>query len=299
MKLNDANEEQNDFTYDSSFFQFRQRFRFIQSKSFKFHVAFVFFSINQRKNLFFIRCNKTKKIQKLITIKSSKLFDLIWNIFDKSRFDIQKIFKFSFIIKIEQFLDKSNVIKQKLTLNMQKNTSKYRVKKITNIEQTNKKKSENATLTLTTSIQKNSSLIIVKTHENDKQSQSFMIISWINTIKLNKTLLNEKFIVELINRRKLSVMNFLSRIYIDDHLRMNLIIDIIHTLINYTMLFVNLKNVEIIVRTWIIDNRIYDFFSKISWMKRINFNVNYATNKIIINDDDEVRRHVSIEIFSL
>ena len=42
----------------------------------------------------------------------------------------------------------------------------------------------------------------------------------------------------------------------------------------------------------------YDLLLEISWMRRINFNSNYKTKQIIICENDNVFRTISIEIFS-
>ena len=97
----------------------------------------------------------------------------------------------------------------------------------------------------------------------------------------------------------LSNIEFDARSSHDDHFRMSLIIDVIHTLINYIYFSVNLKDIEILVKVWIMNNQIYDLLLEISWMKKIEFNFNYVINKIIINDDDDKSRQISIEIFSL
>ena len=75
-----------------------------------------------------------------------------------------------------------------------------------------------------------------------------MMISWIDLIKLIKILIDDDSIVELINWYKFNHMNFWSRIYNDEYFRVNFVIDVIHTLIDYVYLFVNIQNVEVIVK---------------------------------------------------
>lgn len=48
---------------------------------------------------------------------------------NNQKFLIKNILNFFFTIELKQFLNKSNIIKQKLIFNMQRNTSKYQIKK--------------------------------------------------------------------------------------------------------------------------------------------------------------------------
>ena len=212
MKIDSFDDEQKIFIYRFSISFFQQRFRFIQFKILKRQVIFVF---DSNQNLSTTRINKTKKFQKLIVVKSSKIFDFIRNIIDNFRFNIAKILKLSLIMKIDQFLNKSNVIRQKLTLNMQRNIFRYKIKRFTKTEKLINFFNINASLIIAIFVEKESLLITIKIHENDEQFQFLMIIFWIEFVKLNRTLLNEKSIIELMNRRKLLIINSFFRIHID------------------------------------------------------------------------------------
>lgn len=79
-------------------------------------------------------------------------------------------------MKIDQFLNKFDVIRQKLTLSMQRNISRYKIKKFTKQKKLINQFNFNATLIITISVQKKSFLITIKIHENDEQFQFLMII---------------------------------------------------------------------------------------------------------------------------
>lgn len=83
-------------------------------------------------------------------------------------------------------------------------------------------------------------------------------------MKLIKSLLDEESIVKLVNRQKLNYMNLQSRIHSDDYLRINLVIDVIHILINYVYLLINIQEIKIVVKTRIVENQVYDLLLDIS-----------------------------------
>ena len=56
--------------------------------------------------------------------------------------------------------------------------------------------------------------------------------------------------------------------------------------------------IEAMIKAWVVENQMYDLLLEILWMKRIDFNSNYKTEQIIICEDDNVFRAISIEIFS-
>lgn len=150
----------------------------------------------------------------------------------------------------------------------QRSTPKYRVKKATESGQGASQPGAINWLAVAASVQKSSSLITARAHEDDDQSQLLMVTSWVGMVKLNKTLLNGGSIVELVNRRKLLAMDSPPRIHADGHLRVSLATDAIHILTDYTMLRTNLEGVEAIVRAWVVNNQVYglllgvDAFSK-------------------------------------
>ena len=268
----------------------------------RFQISSIFssFSSNQMHfettNVFRIKLNKSEKQVKLISIKTFKMFDFIRNLLKDERLQIEKIFRLFFIVKMKQLLNKSNIIREKLTLSMQRSISRYRVKK----SNKNKKRQSNVVVIINAMIDhQNSSIIITQTYEDDEQSQSLMITAWIKTIKFSKIFVNENFVLKLINRRKLLNLKSFSFVKSDEHLWINLIIDVVFILTNYIYLSINVAEVETVIKTWIVDNQIYDLLFEISWMRRIIFNANYDIEQITINENDEISRQISVEIFSL
>ena len=150
-----------------------------------------------------------------------------------------------------------------------------------------------------TKIKTKLSIIIAHAHENDEQSQSLMIIFWINNVKLSKTLINEKSMMKLINRQKFLIMKFAFFVRTNDHFRINLITNHVETFTNYIVFFVNVEKIKIVIKTYIVNNQIYDLLLNISWMKKIIFNSHYDTNEIIIIGKNEEKRKMSIQIFSI
>ena len=61
--------------------------------------------------------------------------------------------------------------------------------------------------------------------------------------------MNEDFVVELINRRKLLNLESFSFVRSDEHLRINLIIDVVFILTNYIYLSINVAEVETVIKT--------------------------------------------------
>ena len=79
------------------------------------------------------------------------------------------------ILSLKQFLDKFDVIKLKLTKNMQKFIAKYRVRK-TSEQNRNQQETTTSLIMTITKTKTKSSVIIVHAHEDDEQSQFLMII---------------------------------------------------------------------------------------------------------------------------
>ena len=109
---------------------------------------------------------------KLISIKTFKMFDFIKDFLENEKLQIEKILRLSIIVKMRQLLNKSNTIREKLTLSMQRSISRYRIKK----SNKNKKRQSNIVIIINAMIDhQDSSIIITQTYENDEQSQSLMI----------------------------------------------------------------------------------------------------------------------------
>ena len=245
-----------------------------------------------------IKLNKKENLTHLISYKFSKILDFIRNLLEINRFNVNIIMNLFLILSLKQFLDKFDVIKLKLTESMQKSIAKYRVRK-TNEQNRNQQKTTTSLIMTITKTKTKSSIIIVHVHENNEQSQSLMIIFWINNVKLSKTLINEKSMMKLINRQKFLIMKFAFFVRTNDHFRINLITNHVETFTNYIVFFVNVEKIKIVIKTYIVNNQIYDLLLNISWMKKIIFNSHYDTNEIIIIEKNEKKRKMSTQIFSI
>ena len=122
-------------------------------------------------NVFRIKLNKSEKQVKLISIKTSKMLDLIKDFLKDEKLQIEKILRLSIIVKMRQLLNKSNTIREKLTLSMQRSTSRYRVKKS---NKSKKRQSNVAVIANAVIDHQDSSAIIAQAYEDDEQSQSLM-----------------------------------------------------------------------------------------------------------------------------
>ena len=108
---------------------------------------------------------------KLISIKTFKMFDFIRNLLKDEKLQIEKILRLSIIVKMRQLLNKSNIICEKLILNMQRSISRYRIKK----NNKNKERQNNVVVIINVIIDhQDLSIIIAQAYENDEQSQSLM-----------------------------------------------------------------------------------------------------------------------------
>ena len=122
-------------------------------------------------DVFRIKLNKSEKQVKLISIKTSKMFDLIKDFLENERLQIEKIFRLSIIVKMRQLLNKSNTIREKLALSMQRSISRYRIKK----SNKSKERQSNVAVIANAMIDhQDSSVIIAQAYEDDEQSQSLM-----------------------------------------------------------------------------------------------------------------------------
>ena len=60
--------------------------------------------------------------------------------------------------------------------------------------------------------------------------------------------MNEDSVVELINRRKLLSLKSFSFVKSDEHLRINLVTDVVFILTNYIYLSINVTEVETVIK---------------------------------------------------
>ena len=83
-------------------------------------------------------------------------------------------------------------------------------------------------------------------------------------MKLSRTLIDEKSMMKLINRQKFLVMKFAFFVRTDDHFRINLITNHVETFTNYIVFSVNVEEIKTVIRTYIVNNQIYDLLLNIS-----------------------------------
>ena len=70
--------------------------------------------------------------------------------------------------------------------------------------------------------------------------------------------------MKLINRQKFLVMKFAFFVRTDDHFRINLVTNHVETFTNYIVLFVNVEKIKVVIKTYIVNNQIYDLLLNIS-----------------------------------
>ena len=83
-------------------------------------------------------------------------------------------------------------------------------------------------------------------------------------MKLSKTLIDEKSMMKLISRQKFLIMKFAFFVRTNDHFRINLITNHVETFTNYIVFFVNVEKIKIVIKTYIVNNQIYDLLLSIS-----------------------------------
>ena len=67
----------------------------------------------------------------------------------------------------------------------------------------------------------------------------------------------------------------------------------LNTLINYIFISINIKEIEVTIKAWIINVEIYDLLLELSWIKRVYYNFYYNLNNVIISDNNIKKRRVS------
>ncbi len=126
-----------------------------------------------------------------------------------------------------------------------------------------------------------------------------MINFWIETQRLSKSLLNEDFLMKLLNRKIYNKIKLKSRIQTDEYIQVSLINDSITTLCKYVLISVNVKKIEAIIKAWLIDVEIYDLLLEVFWLRRVHCNQKYDQNKITVMRNDMTVRKVSAQLMSV
>ena len=243
------------------------------------------------------RVSKTGKVQELVPVKAPKTPDPIRGLLRGARISIEEILKLPLTMQVGQFLDKSDIARQELALNMQRSTPRYRVKRTPKAK--NQADLSKSNMAITASVQREPPTIIAHAFDDDRQSQPFMITAWIGTVKLPRTLIDGGSLVELVSRTKLQSMTPPPRVHTDGYLRVSLATDAIHTLTNYVYLPVNVQGIQAVVKAWVVDNQVYDLLLGVPWIRRVGLNPDYGTEKVTIRGNDSVPRQVPAEIIPM
>ena len=243
------------------------------------------------------RVSKTGKVQELVPVKAPKVLDPIRGLLGGARFSIEEILKLPLTMEVGQFLDKSDIARQELALNMQRSRPRYRVKKTPKSE--NQADPGRSNMVMTAAVQKEPPAVVAHAFDDDGQSQPFMITAWIGTVKLPRTLIDGGSLVELVSRAKLLAMTPPPRVHTDGYLRVSLATDAIHTLTNYVYLPVNVQGIQAVVKAWVVDNQVYDLLLGVPWIRRVGLNPDYGTGKVTIRGNDSVPRQVLAEIIPM
>ena len=252
--------------------------------------AFLQITQDESKSSSQTRITKIDKIQELVMQKKLKLSNSIRDMTFSRRFDVKRILNLSIELSLEKLLDKLNAIIKKLAYNMQRVTSRYRIRK--SKKQANNSNSTFDEVMLVVFALISLSNITARAYENDEQSKSMMITSWIHTIKLLKTLLDEKSLIELLSKKKLNQIHSRSRMYTNDYLRVSLATNKLNILTNYVKISINVEEIEALIRAWIMNVDIYDLLLDLSWMRRVHCNSHYESKIVIISEDDSQIRQV-------
>lgn len=258
------------------------------------------FKANQsRKELSQIKVSKTEKVQELVTSKESKFTNLIKGMQSRSRFDISRILDLSLELTVEKLLNRSNIIIKDLAFNMQRSTSRYRIKRSKINVENDTQKIETVQVSMLISTAVLSSKVIVRAYEDNDLSKPFMINFWIETQRLSKSLLNEGSLVKLLNRKVYNRMKPKPKVRTNEYIRISLVNDSIIIFREYVLISVNVKGIEAVIKTWLIDVKVYDLLLRVSWLRRVHCNQKYDQNKITVMKNDMTIREVSTQLMSM
>lgn len=191
------------------------------------------------------RVIKTGKVQELVAIKGLKIPDPIRGMSSRTRFNIDSIMDLFVNISLGQLLDRSDSTIKELVYNMQRATPRYRVRKASGATSA----LSNSVLAASVTI---SPPVTAQAYEDDGESKPIMIISWVNSLRMPRTLLDGGSLVELVNEKKVNAMRSRSQIHTDGYLRVSLATDKLDTLINYVLIPVNVEGVAATIKAWVV-----------------------------------------------
>ncbi len=205
------------------------------------------FKANQtRKRLSQIKISKIEKIQKLMTSKELKSTNSIREMQSRDRFNISRILDLLLELTVEKLLNWSDIIIKDLTFNMQRSISRYRIKRSKINVEDQEAKIMQVSMSISAAIL--SSKVMIRTYEDDDLSKSLMINFWIEIQRLSKSLLNEDFLVKLLNQKIYNKIKSKSRIRTDEYIRVSLINDFITTLREYVLISINVEEIEAVIK---------------------------------------------------
>lgn len=118
--------------------------------------------------------------------------------------------------------------------------------------------------------------------DDDKLSQLLVITLWAQGLQMKKTLLNKGPMAKLTNQKPVSKMTPRLSIYKDSRVKFNLANNTNTTLSKFIKIFVNLQEVEIVIRSQLVDVKVYDLLLEVSWMRRVDCTQFYKEGKITI-----------------
>ncbi len=238
------------------------------------------------------RVTKTGKVQELVAIKGPKIPDPIRGMSSRTRFNIDSIMDLPVNISLGQLLDRSDSTIKELAYNMQRATPRYRVRKVSGATSAPSNSVLAASVTILLSV-------IAQAYEDDGESKPVMITSWVNSLRMPRTLLDGGSLIELVNEKKVNVMRPRPQIHTDGYLRVSLATDKLDTLTNYVLIPVNMEGVAATIKAWVVQVDIYNLLLGLTWMRRVHCNSHYGIDKITIAKDDKQIREVSGQLVAM
>ncbi len=140
------------------------------------------------------------------------------------------------------------------------------------------------------------SKVMIRVYKNNNLSKSLMINFWIETQRLSKSLLNENSLMKLLNWKIYNKMKLKLRIWTDEYIWVSLINNFITTLWKYVLILINVKEIEAVIKAWLINVEVYDLLLRVFWLKWMHCNQKYDQSKIIIMKNDMIVRKISAQL---
>lgn len=77
-------------------------------------------------------------------------------------------------------------------------------------------------------------------------------------------------------------------IFQNGHLCVSLANDDLTILTEYIKIWVNVKKIEVIIKVWLVDIKVYDLLLGILWMRHVRLSQSYADGRVTIYKQDSV-----------